>query len=275
MKLVARLALGLCCVVTPGLGCRSTPALPRVDVSVAADPALDDGLTKRWMTELSAHEQSVAVDKSVHVRVWQDMLDETPVLYLGVAWPEGWLTQPLHTPLASPVKLGVALDAPSPASTAYPAALSHLLDLFWVQVELAQSPWPIPAQYLDSPYPVAVRSMTADWLGRYGRPDPALAQGCLALLEIAMAKPRDPELGRLESSVACLAKVGQASQVPKILDRMPNGHLRVEMARVELLGALGGPLAVDQLRWVKEQAQEAALVRAAELALAGLASSAR
>lgn len=247
--------------------CRSEPAPPSLDLRLAAEPKLRASLLHRWRLSLEEHREQVAIQKPVHLQVWQEKLADTPVLYLGVAWPKGWLQEPRYVPLASPVKLGLALDDPDLAAAQYPRALDRLLELFWVQVELAQAPWPIPERYFYEPYPVAVRSMAADWLGRYGKPNRALAKGCLALLAHALAKPRDPELERLESSVACLAKVADQAQVPEILDRMPNGHLRVEMARVELLGELGGALAKSQLRWVKEQAQEDALVRAAELAL--------
>lgn len=250
-----------------GLSCRAELAKPSVELRLEAQPSLEQTLTRDWMQSLDKHRRRVAVQDSVQLRVWQETHEGTPVLYLGVLWPEGWLIEPRQVPLSSPIKLGVALDGPEPLSAQYPRAIERLLQLFWVQVELAQTPWPISDRYFYEPYPVAIRSMTADWLGRYGKQDPALAKGCLALLAHALANPRDPELERLESSVACLAKVATQAQVPEILDRMPNGHLRVEMARVELLGEIGGALAMSQLRWVKAQAQERALVRAAELGL--------
>lgn len=275
MRTRARLALALGCLLGFGSGCRTEPAIPSVELRLAAGAALEPLFVEKWSTALASHRQAVAVEKAVQIQVWQDQLDGTPVLFLGVAWPQGWLKEPRHVPLSSPVKLGVALDDPTPEASQVPKALDRLMELFWVQIELAQSAWPISERYLDAPYPIAVRSMTADWLGRHGQPDKALAKGCLNLLAHALKRPRDPELERLESSVACLAKVGQQADVPEILDLMPNGHLRVEMARVELMGALGGSLAVDQLRWVKEQAQDAALVRAAELALQASVTSTR
>lgn len=261
-----------CLVGTSSLGCRPKPAAPSLEVRMEVEPELKASLTRVWQDSLKARAQRVDVREPVHLELWRDMMADTAVIYLGVAWPERWLTAPLHTPLASPVKLGLALEEPSGQGPQVQRAFERLLQLFWVQVELAQSPWPISNQYLSEPYPVAVRSMTADWLGRHGKKEPALAQGCLALLAYALTKPRDPELERLESSVACLAKVADQSDVPEILDQMPNGHLRVEMARVELLGALGGSLAESQLRWVEQQAQEHALIRAAQLALERLPS---
>lgn len=263
---VAWLGAFFCFIASLG-GCRSKPATPSVEIRVDGAQELAASLTQAWMKALPLHRERVAVDKGVHLQVWQDRLEDTPVLYLGVAWPQGWLLEPRQLPLSSPVKLGLALDDPEPDAAQYPRAVARLLELFWVQVELAQSAWPVSDRYLYDPYPVAVHSMTADWLGRHGQPNAALAAGCLALLKRALQKPRRPELERLENSVACLAKVATQEQVPAILDLMPNGHLRVEMARVELLGALGGDLAIRQLRWVQEQAQEQALVRAAQVAL--------
>lgn len=261
IAIIAVLALGCS-------ACPATPQAPTLQVRLAVDDgALDQVLTQRWMEALKSRGDRVAVDKPVHLSVWQERVQGNAVLYLGVAWPAGWIRDPHPTPLLSPVKLGLVLEGPAASPEQYARGLARLLELFWVQVELAQSAWPIPERYLYEPYPVAVRSMTADWLGRKGKPHLALAQGCLALLRHALIKPRRPELERLESSVACLAKVATAKELPSILDAMPNGHLRVEMARVELLGELGGSLAIDHLRWVHDQAQEDALVRAAELAL--------
>lgn len=251
--------------------CQREPAAPSVEVRMQVSSELKASLTERWMESLQAHRARVAFRKPVHLELWQETVAETPVIYLAVAWPHGWLLEPRHTPLPSPVKLGLALEGGKTSQEQVRRAVARLLQLFWVQIELAQSPWPTAVKFFDTGYPIAVRSMTADWLGRHGKKDPSLAQGCLALLAHALANPRDPELERLESSVACLSKVASQKNVPEILDRMPNGHLRVEMARVELLGELGGSLAQSQLLWVKEQAQETALVRAAQLALERLA----
>lgn len=258
------------------VGCTRPAPSPGPEIEVHVQPQslqapLASHLRQAWNAALHREKERVSASEStVHLRVWSEGVEQDTVLYLGVVWPQGWLSPPPVRPLPSPVKLGMALSGEAPGLARYQDASDELLELFWVQVQLAQSAWPISPALLDDARSIPVRSMTADWLGRHGKPHPELARGCLALLAHALGQPRRPQLDRLESSAACLTRVADASVVPEILDLMPNGHLRVEMLRVELLGALGGEVAADHLRWVQAQAQEPALARAATVALDAL-----
>lgn len=271
-------ALGVAACIVVGTGCKAKPSPPaqiEVQVSGGVSAPLAQSLelqaAQAWKADLLDHEDRVQGQPDpVFLRIWEEPPSAPQgeaVLFLGVVWPEGFVKDPVHTPLRSPMKLGVALDPKAPADQEYRAALQTLLQLFWTQLRLAQATWPIPAQWLDESQPLAQRSMIADWLGRHGKADPALAKGCMALLAHATQHRWHPQIERLESSVACLAKVADASWVPRVLDHMPNGHLRVEILRVELLGVLGGALARSQLRWVQDQAEDPALVSAATQAL--------
>lgn len=272
------IALGIAACLIGWTACKPK-ASPPAQIEVQSSGGLSESLAQSleaqaaqaWRTGMEANRERVlAQPERVLLRFWAESSPEAKaesILYLGVVWPEGFVKDPVHTPLRSPMKLGVAVDPNAPADQEYQAALQTLLELFWTQVRLAQQPWPVPAQWLGESYSLAQRSMTADWLGQHGKPDAGLAQGCLALLAHATQHPWHPQIERLESSVACLAKVADRSWVPKILDHMPNGHLRVEILRVELLGVLGGALAVSQLRWVQDQAEDPALVSAATQAL--------
>lgn len=253
--------------------CKAEPVRSKVEfrAPVKLQAKLEPMARKAWERSLAQHRKQVrSGEEPVFLSFWVDQEGSHAVLYLGVAWPPGFVHEPRSASMVSPIKLGVALDSTEAPVEEYELGIQALVELFWVQVQLAQSDWPISSSLLLEPSSMPVRFMTAAWLGQYGRPDATLASGCLSLLAHALAKPSEPQIERLESSVACLAKVAQPEQVPRILDLMPNGHLRVEMLRVELLGALGGGLARSEVRWVKEQAEEPALVRAATLALESL-----
>lgn len=250
------------------VGCTkpAPPPLQRVHVDPAMQELVSQTLDQSWSLRVTQEKRRIADrEAALQIRLWTEPVQEELVLYLVVVWPQSWL-KPRSSPLASPTKLGMALPN-TPTAEQYKSATQELVNLFWVQVQLAQSRWPISAELVGPGSSIPVRAMSAEWLGRHGKPDPSIANGCLGLLAHALQNPRKPQLDRLESSVACLSKVGDPSIVAKVLDLMPNGHLRVEMLRVELLGELGGALARDHLLWVQAQAEDPALARAATLGL--------
>lgn len=188
------------------------------------------------------------------------------LLELKARVPARWLAQPLRETLPPPRRIRVAVNKED--QKALSEAVELLFELFWAELRLAQDSWPPSTPLLDSAEPMAVRIMAAQWFGLKARgQDKKLARACLELLSAAVQKRKSVDEAALEASTACLAKVASSKEVPEILDRMPNGHDRVEMERVELLGALGGAVAEDHLRWVVAQAEERALQSTAKAAL--------
>lgn len=187
-------------------------------------------------------------------------------LELKARVPARWLAQPLRESLPPPRRIRVAVQRREQSSLS--AAVELLFELFWAELSLAQDAWPPATPLLDATEPMAVRILAAQWFGIKAKGRNAkLSRSCLELLSAALRNRGAPDLAALEASSACLARVASSRDVPAILDRMPNGHDRVEMERVELLGKIGGALAVDHLRWVVEQAEERALRSTAKAAL--------